>query len=83
MDDEPPSESPGRAPGDGADRRSEHRLVELEMKLAFLERTNDDLSDVVLEQGRALEQLQARIRRLEAGRAEEKAPDDPGEAPFA
>jgi SlyX protein len=41
-------------------------LQELEIKLAFLERANTELSDVVYGQQRALDALQERVRLLEA-----------------
>lgn len=41
------------------------RQVELESKVAFLEHTVDALNDVVLEQGRALEDLERRVDRSE------------------
>jgi SlyX protein len=41
-------------------------LQELEIKLAFLERANTELSDVVYGQQRALDALQERMRLLEA-----------------
>jgi SlyX protein len=40
------------------------RLVDLEMKLAFLERTVEELSEVVLGQGKELERLERRVREL-------------------
>jgi SlyX protein len=39
--------------------------VELESKIAFLERTVDDLNDVILEQGKSLEELGRRLAKLE------------------
>lgn len=56
------------------------REVELESKLAFLEHTLDALSEVVLEQGKAVEQLGERLARAESrlqgegGPAEESDP---------
>jgi SlyX protein len=41
-------------------------LQELEIKLAFLERANSELSDVVYRQQRALDGLEERVRLLEA-----------------
>jgi len=41
-------------------------LQELEIKLAFLERANTELSDVVYGQQRALDGLQERVKLLEA-----------------
>lgn len=38
----------------------------IESKIAFLERTIDDLSDVILAQGRTLDELASRMARLEA-----------------
>ena len=44
---------------------SKSRMV-IETKIAFLERTVDDLSDVLLDQGRGMEALEARLAKLEA-----------------
>ena len=41
-------------------------LQELEIKLAFLERANTELSDVVYGQQRVLDGLQERVKILEA-----------------
>jgi SlyX protein len=41
-------------------------LQELEIKLAFLERANSELSDVVYRQQRVLEAMQQRMQVLEA-----------------
>ena len=40
--------------------------VELETKIAFLERTCEELGEVILDQGRTLEALIQRLSRLEA-----------------
>ena len=40
--------------------------VELETKIAFLERTCEELGEVILDQGRALEALALRVQRVEA-----------------
>ena len=39
--------------------------VELESKIAFLERTLEDLNEVILSQGASLEELQRRVASLE------------------
>ena len=41
-------------------------LVDLEIKLAFLERTVETLNEVILEQGDSIDRLKARLGRLEA-----------------
>ncbi len=41
-------------------------IVELETKIAFLERTCEDLGDVILDQGRAIDALVQRVGRVEA-----------------
>lgn len=57
------------------------RQVELESKIAFLERTVDDLNEVVLSQGAALEELGRQLVRLEqrvrAGQGGEGPEGDP------
>ncbi|MCB9915148.1 MAG: SlyX family protein [Planctomycetes bacterium] len=45
---------------------SAERLTDLEMKLAFLERTVEDLHEVLLAQGAELQRLRERLTRLEA-----------------
>ncbi len=40
-------------------------LVDLESKIAFLERTVEELNSVVLEEARARQQLDQRLARLE------------------
>jgi SlyX protein len=42
------------------------RIIELEIKIAFLERTLEELADVVLDQGRELERLERRLRELDS-----------------
>ncbi len=44
---------------------SETRIA-VESKIAFLERTVDDLNDVILTQGKSLDALEARLAKLEA-----------------
>ena len=44
---------------------SESRIA-VESKIAFLERTVDDLNDVILAQGKSLDALEARLVKLEA-----------------
>jgi len=57
-------------------------LVEIQTKIAFLERANAELSDVVFRQDREIQALQAQIRavsdRLNAAQSQEAArpPDD-------
>ncbi len=58
----------------------DERFVDLEHKLGFLERTVEELNDVIVEQGRAIEGLQASLARLEGRLAGQ---GDPGQAPFA
>jgi SlyX protein len=63
--------------------RSRQSLDAVESKIAFLERTVDDLSDVLLDQGKALEALGARLAKLEArlfdAQNVEDGPSDPYE----
>ena len=40
------------------------RLSRIEAHLAHLERQNDELNEVVIEQGRLLQKLQTQVRRL-------------------
>ena len=77
MNAPPPSGSPAAPRPD--DPRPDPRLVELETKLAFLERTVDDLNEVVIDQGRSIQRLEDHIARLE-GRLEGEG--DPGQAPM-
>jgi SlyX protein len=57
-------------------------LVEIQTKIAFLERANAELSDVVFRQDREIQALQAQIRavsdRLNAAQSQEAArpPDE-------
>lgn len=57
-------------------------LVEIQTKIAFLERANAELSDVVFRQDREIQALQAQIRavsdRLNAAQSQEGArpPDE-------
>jgi len=46
------------------DRADAARLEDIELKLAFLERSNQELSDVVYAQQQALDMLQGRLARL-------------------
>lgn len=60
------------------DRPTSTRAIELETKIGFLERTVEDLNEVVLAQGREIERLTARLTVLEARLAagqEERAGD--------
>ncbi len=52
------------------------RQVELESKIAFLERSCEELGEVILDQARSLEQLTLRLARLGARAA---AAQEPGE----
>lgn len=45
------------------DRPDQARLEEIELKLAYLERSNQELSDVVYAQQQALDVLRARLER--------------------
>ncbi len=60
----------------------EATLEQIQTKIAFLERANAELSDVVFRQHREIEALEARVRaiseRLNAAHAEERArpPDE-------
>jgi SlyX protein len=40
------------------------RFEELELKLAYLERANQELSDVIYRQQQSIDQLEARLSRL-------------------
>ena len=51
-------------------------LEQIETKIAFLERANAELSDVVFRQHREIEALRARINAL-AERFEAAQPDEP------
>ena len=42
----------------------EDRIIELEIRLAHYEQTADDLTDVVVRQGREIEALSFELRRL-------------------
>ncbi|MCA8979384.1 MAG: SlyX family protein [Planctomycetes bacterium] len=44
--------------------RIEARLIELESRLIEQERVIEHLNDVIIEQGRGIEQLEERLRRL-------------------
>jgi SlyX protein len=61
------------------------RCEELELKLAYLERANQELSDVVYRQQQAIDQLEARLGRLsdrlEAIEARPRDYTGPEEAP--
>ena len=46
---------------------SSSQRIDLESKLAFLERTVETLNEVILEQGRSLEILKRRLDRIEGG----------------
>lgn len=46
------------------DRNDPGRLEDLELKLAYLERSNQELSDVVYAQQQAIDRLEARLERL-------------------
>jgi SlyX protein len=43
----------------------EQRIIDVEVKIAFLEETLDTLNDVLLEQSKTLEQLKRKLDRLE------------------
>jgi uncharacterized coiled-coil protein SlyX len=44
---------------------SQDKIIDLEMKLGFVERTVEDLSDVLLAQAKGIEKLDLRIKELE------------------
>ncbi|HYG89078.1 MAG TPA: SlyX family protein [Azospirillum sp.] len=46
------------------DEAAEHRLIELETRLAHHERMAEELSSVLFEQSRAIDLLTAQVRRL-------------------
>lgn len=46
------------------DEKLENRLVELECRIAHHERMAEDLSSVIAEQGRTIDMLSERVRRL-------------------
>jgi uncharacterized coiled-coil protein SlyX len=52
------------SPGD--DAKSAKRLSEVESLLTFMQRTIDDLNQVVLEQARRIERQEAELARLRA-----------------
>ena len=54
------------------------RLIELEHKLAFMERSFEELNEVVIEQGRALEEARRELRRLRECLPEADASQPPG-----
>jgi SlyX protein len=54
----------------------ERRMTEVELKLAYAEQTAEDLSAVVIEQGRRIDALQQQISEL-LKRLEEAATWDP------
>lgn len=51
------------------------RFVDLEVKIAYLEKTMDDLNEVVVMQARQLEVFERRVRQLERLRQEEAEPN--------
>ena len=55
-------------------------LQEIEIKLAFLERANVELSDVIYRQQRELEAMQARLKLFEAQLAALQSTSQPPEA---
>ncbi len=46
-------------------RDDTQKIIDLEMKLAFLERTLEELSGVVLDQGREVERVNRRLEELD------------------
>ncbi|MEO2095138.1 MAG: SlyX family protein [bacterium] len=44
----------------------EKRLIDLEVKILFLEETLDTLNEVILSQGRNIETLEQKLERLES-----------------
>jgi len=56
---------------------ADERLEKLEAKLAYLEQANEELSDVLFAQQKALDELAARVSRL-AGRIDSMEETGPG-----
>ncbi|MFT7669544.1 MAG: SlyX protein [Planctomycetota bacterium] len=56
------------------------RIIELESKFIFMEKTMDDLNDVILDQGREIDSMQRRITELETRIAAKQEGDGAGEA---
>lgn len=57
----------------------EDRLTTIEIRLAHFERATEDLSDIVLEQGRSIDQLRLEVQHLQeklAALAWDKTPSD-------
>ena len=61
---------------DDTPREASASQVELETKIGFLEHTLDALNEVILEQGRAIEQLERRVANLESRAASGGDGDD-------
>lgn len=74
-DDPPPSGSASTRNG-----ASDARLVDLELKYMVLQKTLDDLGDVVARQQRELDRAAEALRRLE-GRLRDVGDDIPDERP--
>lgn len=58
-------------------RHTPAELEELQVKIAFLERTLEELNEVVLEQTRSIETLQGKVALLESRAS--AAADSPGD----
>lgn len=56
--------------------------IELETKLGFLERTLDELNEVVIEQGRQIETLQRKVSDLESRQAGTGDPNTANQDPL-
>jgi SlyX protein len=54
----------------------QERLTDLEIRYAHQSRLLDQLSDVLFEQQRALQNLEKRVRELEASQHEEEKPNE-------
>ena len=62
------------------DSRREERFVRLEIKAAYLEKLASDLNEVVIAQGQLIDELRARLTRVErqqrAGEDDEAIPHE-------
>jgi uncharacterized coiled-coil protein SlyX len=62
------------------DSRLEERFVRLEIKAAYLEKLTSDLNEVVIAQGQLIDELRARLERVErqqrAGEDDEAIPHE-------
>jgi SlyX protein len=58
-------------------RRVNETLERIELKIAYLERANNELSDVVYRQQQELDSLRERVQRLQSQLDAAKQPDQP------